>query len=138
MDASGASGVPGGAPGGRPAVAWAGAGDHDHLRFAFTGHLTVEGALAGIADWRSRLAERPAGRVVHVWDCRSMTGYDTAARVAWQGALGELRPRIEEIWLVSGSPIVRIGATVMNLVTSLRLHAVAEASEVVLGGRPGR
>jgi len=117
-------------PASAPTVAWADFAGRSCLQFTFEGHLTLEGARCGIADWRARLDERPAGPVDLVWSCTAMEGYDPRARKAWQEALSELKPRTGVIWVVSTQPVNRIGARVMNLFVDLDVRAVASESEI--------
>ncbi len=68
--------------------------------------------------------------MVLVWHCLKMKGYDTEARTQWTNALRELRPQIDAIWLVTDSKFIKMGATVMGMVSSLEIHTVKSTTEL--------
>lgn len=111
-------------------VAWETHGGRKCLAFRFPQELTVGAADAAIQAWRSEL--RTAGRepLTLVWDCRRMKGYDSQARRAWQDALQEMKGRIASVWLVSGSPFVRLGAMLMGKALSIEIKSVESPERI--------
>jgi hypothetical protein len=65
-----------------------------------------------------------------IWDCRKMRAYDSAARTKWTEALNEMKSQISTIWLISESPIIRMGASVIGLLISLKIKAIASESQM--------
>ena len=65
-----------------------------------------------------------------VWDCRAMTGYDTAAREVWQGVLKQHRASIAEVVLITENRLVRTGAFFLATFARLPLHTVSTLAEV--------
>ncbi len=61
-----------------------------------------------------------------------MKGYDSAARVQWTEALKEMKPQIDTIWLITNSTIIRMGAYVMGMVSSLDIKVVGAETEIVV------
>jgi hypothetical protein len=70
------------------------------------------------------------GKVTFVWDCRKMTGYDSAARLRWQEALRADGKRIVEAWVVSDSMLIRMGASVIGLFARFPVRACTNLEEV--------
>jgi hypothetical protein len=94
------------------------------LEFRFPQELTVAAAEAAIREWRSEIGAMGTEPLTVVWDCRRMKGYDSQARRVWQDALQELKARIGTIWMVSGSPFVRLGAMLMGKALSIEIRSV--------------
>ena len=61
-----------------------------------------------------------------------MKGYDSDARVKWQSALKEMNTQIDSIWLISDSSIIKMGATMMGLFSSLNVKVIKSESEIVV------
>ena len=116
-----------------PKIEW----DNRHgtpcLRFTFSQRLSEQGARAAIAEWRRAFDAVPFGKIVLLWDCREMSGYDSEARIQWQETLKELKPRIKTIWLITDSSLIRMGASVMSLFSSLTIKAVRSEDDIIIG-----
>jgi hypothetical protein len=62
-----------------------------------------------------------------------MTGYESAAREAWQSMLWPLRHKIRRVVVVGGRPLVRIGATTLGLALGIQ---IAFQDEVTVSAAP--
>ena len=111
-------------------VAWDQFGSKQCLLFTFPEQLDTEAATEAIRIWREARAERPGEKIILVWDCRIMKGYDSQARRDWQAAMGEMKAEIEEVWLVSGSSFVRMGAGLMGRAVNLPIRTANTLHEV--------
>ena len=116
-----------------PQIVWDNQRGVPCLRFVFTEHLTEQAARAAIAEWRRAFDAVPMGRITLIWDCREMRGYDSEARALWQQTLKELKQRIGPIWLITDSALIRMGASVMSLFSSLTIKPVRSESEITIG-----
>jgi len=116
-----------------PKIEWERRGKSPCLRFTFGAHLGEHGAREAIAEWRRLFETAPPGKVALIWDCREMKGYDSAARTIWQETLKELRDQIGTIFLISDSAMIRMGASVMSLFSSLEIKPVRSEAEIELG-----
>lgn len=105
-------------------VAWEGQGGGKRLGFRFPAELTTEAATEAIRMWREAVESTGREPVTLVWDCRIMKGYSSDARRAWQDALQEMKIRTGTVWLVSGSPFVRLGAMLMGKALSIEIKSV--------------
>ena len=119
-----------------PKIAWQEKAGKRCLHFTFSGRLTEQDATSAIQAWRSAFAARMGEPVTLIWDCREMTGYDTAARIQWQQTLKELGGQIESIWLISSSRMIRMGASVMALFSSLNIRPVDSEDSIVFASVP--
>ena len=61
-----------------------------------------------------------------------MKGYESAARAKWTDALKEMKPQIGTIWLISDSALIRMGASVMSMLSSINIKAISSESEIVI------
>jgi hypothetical protein len=86
---------------------------------AFDGKLLAEEGVTSARAFSEALL--PHDSVEAVWDIRRMTGYERAAREAWQSALWPLRHKIRNIVVVGGTPLVRIGATTIGLALGIQI-----------------
>ena len=100
------------------------------LRFVFGERLTAVDAEAAVGEWRKIFQlENGAPRVL-IWDCREMKGYDSAARIQWTAALKELKRQIESIWLITDSSVIKMGASVMGMVSSIDIKVIRAENEI--------
>ena len=81
--------------------------------------------------WKEAFQSRPDDKITIVWECLNMTGYETQARIQWQETLKELQPQIKDIWLISDSNLIKTGARVMSVFTSLNIHIVDSEEDIV-------
>jgi hypothetical protein len=119
-----------------PEIAWEEKLGKECLRFTFQGKLTEEDATSAIRIWRAAFAARMGKHITLIWNCQEMTGYDTAARTQWQQTLKDLRDQIETIWLISDSRMIRMGAAVMALFSSLNIKPVDSEAAIVFSTAP--
>lgn len=85
----------------------------------FDGKLSAEEGVASARVFSEALLAHDS--VEAVWDIRFMTGYDRAAREAWQSTLWPLRHKIHRVVAVGGRPLVRLGATTLGLALGIRI-----------------
>ena len=102
----------------------------DCITFTFTGEFKEVDALEGIEEWRN-IFEPLDTKVSLVWDCLKMTGFESGARVAWQKAMKEMGDRIDKVWLISSSPVIRTGAKLMSTFTKFKIKSVKTHEEVL-------
>jgi len=111
-------------------VLWEMHGNRKCLEFRFPQELTTAAAEEAIGRWRAELPATGTGPLTIVWDCRRMKGYDAQARRVWQDALQEMKGRISTVWLVSGSPFVRLGAMLMGKALSIEIKSVESPERI--------
>jgi hypothetical protein len=93
--------------------------EEDRIVMSFDGKLTAEEGAASAKAFAE--AASPHEKVDAVWDIRRMTGYERAAREAWQSTLWPLRQKIRRVTVVGGKPLVRLGATTLGLALGVQI-----------------
>jgi hypothetical protein len=101
------------------------------LAVSFGERLKEKDAEAAIVDWRESFQSREDTKIALIWDCRRMKGYETGARLKRTNALKRMKSQIDTIWLISDSSLIRMGASVMAMVTSLKIKPISSESEIV-------
>lgn len=114
----------------KPTLEWKELEGKPHLRFKFERHLSADDCRTVIAEWRQAFDERPGREIPLIWEASSMKGYDSEARKMWQEAMRDMKDRIAVIWLVTESPIVNMGASVMSLFSSIAITVVKSEDEI--------
>jgi hypothetical protein len=111
---------------------WLNKANKNCLKFTFKETLTMQDAEIAIDEWRKMFQAKGNEPIVLIWDCRKMKGYESDVRAKWTEALKEMKSGIDTIWLISESVMIRMGASIMGMVTSLKIKtAVSEADIVV-------
>jgi hypothetical protein len=113
-----------------PKIEWSVIGLKPCLKFTFKEALTGEDAKIAVAEWRQAFQSRMNSPIVLVWDCRQLKKYESAAKAKWTEALKELKPQIQTIWLVSESPLIRMGASMLALATSIPIKPVSSEGKI--------
>ncbi len=115
-----------------PQVEWCDLQDKKCLKFTFTGTLTEYGATIAIERWETLCNETPDKKFNMIWICHQMTGYEPKARIAWQNTLKRFKGKIESIWLVTSSPLIKAGAMIMSAFTSYDVKVVKTEDKIAL------
>lgn len=115
-----------------PTIGWSEISGKKSLKFTFTGQLTVDEAIEAIGKWRTICSSKIDGKIVMVWDCLEMTGYDPQARNEWQKALKEMKIHIDSLWVVSESSLIRMGTMAMAMFASYKIKVVASSDLISL------
>jgi len=113
-----------------PRIEWSEKSGKQCLRFTFGEMLTGKEAEIAIAEWREAFESKTDESIVLIWDCRKMKGYESAARTKWTEALKKLKPQIDTIWLISDSTLIRMGASVMSMLSSINIQPVSSEGEI--------
>ena len=117
---------------GNPTIEWSLKSGRQCLRFIFGERLTVKEAEVAIGEWREAFQSKMDTSIILIWDCRKMNGYDSAARAKWTEALKEMKSQIDTIWLITDVAIIKMGASVMGMFSSLHIKTVSSESEIVI------
>ena len=103
-----------------------------YLQFDFEGHLDEVSAIQAISEWKNKIEslQPPGAKVDLIYNCISMTGFDTAARKKWQDAMRELQPRTNVIWIVSDNIFIIGAAKTMSILTRYTIKSVKSLDEI--------
>jgi hypothetical protein len=113
-----------------PLIEWQDVEETSCLKFTFQGELDDASSGYAIEQWQKEFDKKPDEKICLIWDCQQMTGYDPGARHKWQTALRRMKGQIKNIWLISNSNIIRMGAMLMNTFTHLDIHIVRTEEEL--------
>lgn len=100
------------------------------LKFTFAGSFSEHDAKLGIARWREALAGKQGEKIVHIWNCLGMKDYDQQARTMWSETCKELNDHIDVIWVITNSLLIKMGATVISVFTSLNIKVVSSEADI--------
>ena len=115
-----------------PRIEWSEKSSKQCLQFTFGQALSEREAKIAIAEWKAAFRSKTNDSIILIWDCRKMKSYESAARILWTEALKEMKPRIDSIWLISDSALIRMGASVMGMISSLKIKAISAESEIAI------
>jgi hypothetical protein len=115
-----------------PELEWFRKTNKNCLKFTFKETLTIRDAEIAIGEWRKIFRVMENEPIVLIWDCRKMKGYESAVRTKWTEALKEMKSGIDTIWLISESAMVRMGASIMGMVTSLKIKTAVSEADIVI------
>lgn len=106
------------------------------LRFTFQGYLSEVDAQRAVDEWRLSFRVRSDEQITIVWDCLQMKGYSREARNIWTKAMIEMKHQIASVWLITNSSIVKMGASVISLFSSINIHTVKTEQEILRAHAP--
>ena len=115
-----------------PAIEWIRKSGKECLKFTFSGKFTDQDAVAATEKWRQIFATRKQQKMILIWDCLDMQDYDQHARNLWQNACKEQKDQIEIIWVLTNSILIRMGASVISVFTSLKIKVVGAEKDILI------
>ena len=115
-----------------PLIEWCNKQGNTCLRFTFKGTFRESEALVAVKEWKEHFASMKGEKILLIWQCLGMKGYEPMARSLWQTAIKELKPQIECIWLVTDSHVIQAGAAIMSLFTSFPIKTVKTEEKILL------
>ena len=113
-----------------PRMEWIQKSGKSCLKFTFQGSFKEQDAQAAIAKWREALATKPGERIIHIWDCLAMKDYEQQARTMWSETCKDLKDQIDVIWVVTNSLLIKMGATVISVFTSMNIRVVSSEEDI--------
>ena len=115
-----------------PKIEWIQKSGKNCLKFTFQESFGEQDAKTAIEKWREALATKPQERIVHIWDCLAMKDYEQQARAMWSDTCKDLKDQIDVIWVITNSLLIKMGATVISVFTSLNIKVVSSEADVRL------
>jgi hypothetical protein len=94
------------------------------------GHDKQRTVRVAVDRFEELVAKRPGPFAIYV-DLRSMSGYESDSRRAWQTAFARHRARVDGLVLVGArSPIIRMGAAAVGAFAAIPVRFVASWAEL--------
>lgn len=113
-----------------PNIEWIKKSGKECLKFTFSGKFRETDAVIATKKWREIFATRKQDKITLIWDCQNMNDYDQQARTLWQNACKEMKDQITIIWVITNSILIRMGASVISVFTSLKIKVVGSEQEI--------
>jgi hypothetical protein len=112
-----------------PKIEWQSMKNHRYLVLHFDGHFSAENARNAISTISSmiRMTEE---KIIMVWECTGMAGFDTAARESWSIFMRDIKSKIDKIHLISNKIVIRSGAVVVGIFAGIRIASWATWDEL--------
>jgi hypothetical protein len=115
-----------------PTMEWVRKSGKDCLKFTFKGKFMDQDAAGATEKWRQAFASRKQEKIILIWDCLDMQDYDQHARTLWQNTCKELKDQISIIWVMTNSILIRMGASVISVFTSLKIKVVSSEKDIII------
>jgi hypothetical protein len=102
------------------------------LQFDFIGHLDQSTADKTIKQWKTEIEilRQTSSKINLIYNCASMTGFDTNARKNWQATMKEFQSYTNTIWIVSDNIFILGAAKTMGVLTSYTIKAVRSLEDI--------
>ena len=113
-----------------PKIEWIERSGKNCLKFTFQEHFGEGDVESAIERWREALATKPGERIVHIWVGLAMKDYEQQARAMWSEACKDLKGQIDVIWVITNSLLIKMGATVISVFTSLNIKVVRSERDI--------
>lgn len=94
------------------------------LKYHFDGILSSEKILDNIHEMKATLAQHKAQTFNVVWDCMDVDDYEISIREPWQKALKIAEDQLEQLIIITDSPLLENYAALMSMVTNLNIEVV--------------
>ncbi len=106
------------------------ANHENYLRFMFTDVLKKSDAQEACQEWKDTFRQMNGENFHLIFNAISMKDYEPMARMIWQKTIGELKPQIASIWVVTNSKLIATGAKLMGLFTSFNIQVVNNEDKI--------
>lgn len=113
-----------------PTIEWIQKSGKNCLKFTFKGHFSEQDAINAAGKWRDIFTTRPDQKIILIWNCQEMDDYDHDARTLWQNLCKEYKNQIEIIWVVTNSLLIKMGASVIAVFTSMKIKVVSTENDI--------
>jgi len=101
-----------------------------YLKFKFYGKLKKDEAAEAIKIWDEYFLKNKNRKIIIIWHCLEMTGYEKGAREIWQKTLKKMSNKIEGIWVITNSSVIRMGASLISLFAAYPIKIVSTEDEI--------
>ena len=113
-----------------PKIEWVNKSGRQCLKFTFTGKFNEVDVKPALDKWRQYFSSKSGEKITLIWDCLNMEDYDHEARSLWQKGCKDMKDQIEIIWVITNSLLIKMGASVVSVFTSLKLKVVGSEDEI--------
>ncbi len=94
------------------------------LKYHFDGILSSEKIMDNIQEMKATLAQNRTQKFNVIWDCMDVDDYEISIREPWQKALKIAEDQLEQLIIITDSPMLENYAALMSMVTNLDIEVV--------------
>lgn len=103
--------------------------EKEYLKFDFPKHLDIHTAENAIIKWNKEVAHTEQ-KVNLIFNCTSMSGFDTEARRKWQSTLKQLKSKTGDIWIVSDNMFILGAARTMGILSGYQIKTTRSIDQI--------
>jgi hypothetical protein len=100
------------------------------MYFQFKGTFDKNASQKSTKAWETEFGSNPTKKYKHIWDCTQMKDFDLDAKKSWSDTLEKFESRIEVIYVVSESIIIRGAARLMTKFSRYNLKVFKTVGEM--------
>ncbi len=100
------------------------------IYFTFKGNFNREASRVAIEAWVKEFETNQRGTYQMVWDCMEMKDFDIRAKNDWMEALAANSIRVDTIFIVSDSILIRGAARLMAKFSKLNIQVCKSYEEL--------
>ncbi|MFK7953974.1 MAG: hypothetical protein AB8B73_14095 [Ekhidna sp.] len=100
------------------------------MYFQFKGTFDKSASESATKIWKDEFEKNPFKQYKHIWDCTQMKDFHFDAKKAWTDTLAKYEPRIDVIYVVSESIVIRGAARLMTKLSKYDLKIFKSISEM--------
>ena len=103
------------------------------LRICIEGHLSEVIATDAVRKWREEFEQKveTGTKTTVICNCSAMTGYDTNARKLWQKTIGDLKYKMDNLWIITDNIVFKTAAKTMGLLTSFKIKTASSENSIL-------
>lgn len=94
------------------------------LKYHFDGILSSDKIMDNIHEMKAALSQNKAQKFNVIWDCMDVDDYEISIREPWQRALKISEDQLEQLIIITDSPLLENYAALMSMVTNLNIEVV--------------
>jgi hypothetical protein len=100
------------------------------MYFQFKGTFDKNASEKSTKAWREEFESNPTTRYKQIWDCTQMKDFHFDAKNSWSDTLSKFESRIDVIYVVSESIIIRGAARLMTKFSKYNLEVFKTVGEM--------
>ena len=100
------------------------------MYFQFKGTFDKNASEKATKVWSDEFQKNPTKNYKHIWDCTEMKDFHFDAKNAWSETLSKFESRIDIIYVVSESIVIRGAARLMTKFSSYNLKVFKSIGEM--------
>jgi hypothetical protein len=101
------------------------------IKLNFGSILNQKDAISVCNEWKDISQTDKTKKYVIIFNAKDMIDYEPMTRTSFQNTMKELKDQIDQVWVISESKLIRGGAAIMGMLTSLSIKAVNTEDQII-------